>query len=119
MSQAAHPNNRSNREFYQPRRVVITGMGTLNPLAHSLEEFWEKLAKGQSGIERISAFDPAGYPSQVAGEVRGFEPKEYIEGKAIKRMSRVSQLAVAGAKLALADASLNIPAGEAGDYGII
>lgn len=104
---------------YQPRRVVITGMGTLNPLANNLDEFWQKLQRGESGVQRIAAFDPSEYASQVAGEVKNFDPKEFIGAKEVRRMSRVSQMAVAAAKMAVADAGLTIPADEAGDYGII
>lgn len=118
-AEAAYQNNQRRREQDPTRRVVITGMGTLNPLASSLDEFWAGLEKGQSGVRRISAFDPAEYPSQVAGEVRGFEPKDFIGAKEIRRMSRVSQLAIAAAKMAVADAGLDIPTDAAGDYGII
>ena len=119
MSETASRTGHPNFSPYQPRRVVITGMGTLNPLANNLDDFWQKLEKGESGVRRIAAFDPSEYSSQVAGEVKGFEPKDFIGAKEIRRMSRVSQLAVAAAKMAVADAGLSIPADEAGDYGII
>ena len=100
-------------------RVVITGMGTINPLAHTLEDFWAGLERGESGVGRTSAFDPSEYSSQVAGEVKNFEPAKFIGPKEVRRMSRVSQLAIAAAKLAVADAGLTIPEDDAGEYGII
>ncbi len=117
--QAFSHNNQLGPAQDPARRVVITGMGTLNPLAKSLDEFWERLEKGKSGVKRISAFDPTEYPSQIAGEVRDFEPKDYIGAKEVRRMSRVSQLAIAAAKMAVADAGLKIPANDASEYGII
>src|SRR4051794_27831281 len=100
-------------------RVVVTGMGTINPLAHTLEDFWAGLERGESGVGRTSAFDPSEYSSQVAGEVKNFEPAKFIGPKEVRRMSRVSQLAIAAAKLAVANAGLTIPEDDAGEYGII
>lgn len=87
------------------RRVVITGMGAWTPLG-KLDEFWQGLLAGRSGIQRITQYDPEGQGVQVAGEVIGFDPKEHILPKEARRMSRASQMALAAARAALADAGL-------------
>lgn len=87
-------------------RVVITGMGALTPLGNSVEASWTDALKGQSGIDRITHFDASDLPCQIAGEVKAFKPRDFMSGKAARRMSRASQLAVAALRLAQADASL-------------
>jgi 3-oxoacyl-[acyl-carrier-protein] synthase II len=82
-------------------RVVITGMGALSPLGNSAPESWRNAATGISGVTRITQFDPTGYPCQIAGEVKEFDPSRYMDFKEARRMSRASQLAVAAAIEAL------------------
>jgi 3-oxoacyl-[acyl-carrier-protein] synthase II len=88
---------------YRPR-VVITGVGAVSPLGLTTREFWDGLIAGRSGITRITQFDASGLPCQIAGEVKGFDPKQYIDFKEARRMSRCSQLAIAAAREALNDA---------------
>jgi beta-ketoacyl-acyl-carrier-protein synthase II len=85
-------------------RVVITGLGAISPLGLTAQEFWDGLVAGRSGITRVTQFDPSGLPCQVAGEIKGFEPRRYMDFKEARRMSRCSQLAIATAREALADA---------------
>jgi beta-ketoacyl-acyl-carrier-protein synthase II len=87
-------------------RIVITGMGMITPLGHTVEENWDSLLNGRSGIGPITQFDPTGLPSKIAGEVKEFSPKKYMDFKEARRMSRASQLAVAAATIALDDAGL-------------
>ena len=94
------------------RRVVITGLGALTPLALTAEETWQGLLAGRSGIGPITQFDASAFPSRIAGEVKGFDPAAYIPFKEARRMSRVSQFGVAAAQQALADAGLEPPLGE-------
>ncbi len=101
------------------RRVVVTGMGTINPLAHSVEDFWEALKKGQSGITYMSLIDPSKYPCQVAGEVKEWDPRKYIDTKEARRMSRGSQFAVASARQAIEDAGLKVEEDMADEYGVV
>jgi len=91
------------------RRVVVTGIGAMTPLGLSMEETWEGLLAGRSGIGKIRAFDAADLPSQIAGELKDFEPSDYIEYKEARRMARCSQVALATAKQAVADAGLEVP----------
>ncbi len=88
------------------RRVVITGIGIISPLGTGKETFWRSLVEGRSGIRRLSRFDPTGYSCQVAGEIPDTSYTDFIDAKKRKRMTHVSQLAVASAKMALIDAGL-------------
>jgi 3-oxoacyl-[acyl-carrier-protein] synthase II len=87
-------------------RVVITGMGAFTPLGLSVEETWAGLVAGQSGITKITQFDASQLPIQIAGEVKGFDPANYIPIKEARRMSRASQLGLAAGIQAMADAGL-------------
>jgi 3-oxoacyl-[acyl-carrier-protein] synthase II len=89
------------------RRVVITGIGLVSPLGISKEPFWRALVEGRSGIRRVTRFDPEGYACQIAGEIPNDDYKDFIDVKRRRRMTHVSQLAVAGAHLALADAGVS------------
>lgn len=89
-------------------RVVITGLGAITPLGNNVASFWEGLINGRSGIGRITAFDPHEMDSQIAGEVRGFDPIiHFRNGKDARRADRYSQFAVAAAQEALAQSELN------------
>ena len=88
------------------RRVVITGMGAVTPLGLNVEDFWQGLVEGRSGVDWVQAVDTTGYPVKVAGEVRGFDPEQYIDRKDARRMARFSQLAIAAAQQAFEGAGL-------------
>ncbi len=91
-------------------RVVITGMGAVSPIGLGAEAFFDALCAGAVGIGRIQAFDPGGFPCQIAAEVRNFSPKDYLPSsyrKSLKVMSRDAQLATAAAHLAIKDANIS------------
>ncbi|HSJ52889.1 MAG TPA: beta-ketoacyl-ACP synthase II [Anaerolineae bacterium] len=88
------------------RRVVITGMGTLNPLGHDVGSFWAGLLAGRSGVGPITAYDASQQAVRIAGEVKGFDPIEMLGSKQAKRTDRFSQLILAAADQAVADAGL-------------
>lgn len=90
------------------KRAVITGMGVLSPVGNTLEDFWSNLVKGQSGIDFITRFDVTEMPTKVAGEVKNFEPTEWLDKKESRRMDRFVQLAVAAAKMAIKDSGLDL-----------
>ena len=91
----------------QQRRVVITGMGAITPVGNDLNTIWHSLTHGVSGIGRVTNFDITGYESQIAGEVRNFEPVKYFKNaKDVRRADRYSQLGVAASKMALEDSGL-------------
>lgn len=89
-------------------RVVVTGLGVMSPLGESVNEFWNSLVTGKSGIGKITLCDTDEFPNDIAGEVTGFDPGQYIDPKEAKRMARFSQMAVAAAAVAIEDAKINI-----------
>ena len=90
------------------RRVVVTGMGALTPLGNTMQQTWDALIAGKSGISLIDAFDTTNYSCKIGGQVRGFEPKDYFNNpKDAKRTDRYSHLAIAAAKMAVQDSGLD------------
>ena len=83
------------------RRVVVTGVGLVCALGIGTEEVWKNLLAGKSGVARITGFDPAGFDCQIAGEVKNFDPFQWIEKKELKKMGRFMQLALAAADFAV------------------
>jgi 3-oxoacyl-[acyl-carrier-protein] synthase II len=100
-------------------RVVVTGIGVISPNGLTVEEFWHNLTHGVSGVKSISTFDASPYTCRIAGEVRDFEPAEYMDAKAARRTSRFAQFAVAATKMALADASLTIDDHNRDSVGVV
>jgi 3-oxoacyl-[acyl-carrier-protein] synthase II len=90
------------------KRVVITGMGLVTALGHTVEATWEALCQGRSGIRPISHFDASAYPVRFAGEVKNFDPSRYLEHKEIRRNDPFTHLAVAASRQALEQARLSI-----------
>ena len=90
------------------RRVVVTGVGLVTPIGIGKEEFWKNLIAGKSGIGLITQFDTEGFDAKIAGEVKDFDFANYGDKKEAKRMDRVTQFAVAAAKMAVDDSKLNI-----------
>jgi 3-oxoacyl-[acyl-carrier-protein] synthase II len=90
------------------KRVVITGLGAITPIGIGKDEFWQSLLAGKSGITRITRFDPTDYPTQIGGEVKGFDPGLYMDKKEARRMDLFTQYAIAGAKMALDDSGINL-----------
>jgi len=90
------------------RRVVVTGIGPICCNGIGKEVYWKSLIEGKSNIDRITLFDPTPFPSKVAGEVKNFNPSDFMDRKEAKRMDRFTQFAVAATRLALEDASLTI-----------
>jgi 3-oxoacyl-[acyl-carrier-protein] synthase II len=88
------------------RRVVVTGVGLLTPLGIGTEASWEAIRAGKSGIGPITQFDAAAFSCRIAGEVKGFDPANYIEKKEIKKMGRFIQFAIAAAECALSGSGL-------------
>ena len=100
------------------RRVVVTGLGLITPLGVGVEPTWTALSAGQSGIGRITKFDPAKYAAQIAGEVKGFDPAAFIEKKEIKKMDTFIHYAVAAAQMAVDDAGLKVTPDDATRVGV-
>jgi 3-oxoacyl-[acyl-carrier-protein] synthase II len=100
------------------RRVVVTGVGLLSPVGIGTEETWQAIRNGTSGIGRITAFDPAAFSCQIAGEVKNFDPANYIEKKEVKKMGRFIQFAIAAADFALKSSGLTVSPDVAERVGV-
>lgn len=90
------------------RRVVVTGLGAITPIGNDVDSFWNGLKNKTVGIGPISMFDATDYKAKLAAEVKGFEPKDYMDMKTARRMERFSQFAVAATKEAMEDAGLDM-----------
>jgi 3-oxoacyl-[acyl-carrier-protein] synthase II len=101
------------------RRVVVTGLGLITPLGTGVQKTWEGICKGTSGIDRISLFDACEYPTQMAGEVKDFNPEDFIERKEIKKMDVFIQYALGAGTMAVANARLKISEENADRVGVI
>ncbi len=101
------------------RRIVVTGVGMITPLGIGVDKSWNSLLEGKSGIRKITLFDASQFPTQIAGEVEGFNPEDYIETKEIKKMDRFIHFAIAATQLALDDSGLKITDSNAERIGVI
>lgn len=101
------------------RRAVITGVGAITPLGHTVNELWEGLVNGRSGVAPITRFDATDFPTRIAGEVKNFDPDRYMNPKEARRMARCSQLTLATLQEALADAGLTPPLANGERVGVI
>lgn len=90
------------------KRVVITGLGAITPIGIGKENFWNSLLEGKSGIGYITKFDAGNHDAKIAAEVKDFNPTDFLDKKEAKRMDRMSQFAVVGAKLALEDGEIDL-----------
>mgnify|MGYP000433296921 CR=1 FL=1 len=100
------------------RRVVVTGLGAITPLGIGVEESWKRIKAGESGITKITKFDASKLPSQIAGEVKGFKPEEFMPAKLVSRVDTFIQYAIACTRMAIEDAGL--PSKDLGDeVGVI
>ena len=91
-----------------PRRVVVTGLGAISPIGNTMEQVWESIAAGRSGVAPIMRFDPEGLETTFAAEVKGFDPAESIGRKESRRMDRYSQMAVVATREAVAHAGIDV-----------
>lgn len=101
------------------RRVVVTGLGLITPLGTGIQKTWEGICKGASGIDRITTFDTSEFPVQIAGEVKDFNPEDFIERKEIKKMDVFIQYALSAGSMAIEDAGLKITEENADRVGVI
>jgi len=91
----------------EKRRVVITGMGVVAPNGIGIDNFWNSLVYGLSGVRKISHFDASSYPCQIAAEVLDFNPMDYMDPKLTKRLSRFAQFALATSQMAVEDSNID------------
>lgn len=101
------------------RRVAITGIGLVTPLGHTIDEFWDNIVSGKSGVSTVTRFDASELPTRIAAEVKDFDPLEYVEKKQVKRMDLSQQYAVVASGKALKDAALDLENINADRAGVI
>ena len=101
------------------RRVAVTGLGVISPIGQDIPTVWHNLTAGNTGLRRITRFDPSPYEAQAAGEVNDFEPAKWMDFKAARRTTRNVVMGVAAAKQALADSGLEITPDNRDEIGVI
>jgi len=100
------------------RRVVVTGIGLVSSLGIGTSENWTALLAGRSGVETITKFDASQFATKIAGEVRGFDPLQFIEKKDVKKMDVFIQYAIAASQFAFDDAQLKVEPHNATRVGV-
>ena len=90
----------------QTKRIVVTGIGTLNPLGNNLETYWDNLVKGVSGADMITLFDASKFKTRFACEIKGFDPTEFMDRKEARKLDRFAQIALVASDQAVADAGI-------------
>jgi 3-oxoacyl-[acyl-carrier-protein] synthase II len=101
------------------RRVVVTGMGMVSPLGSGVDKTWQALIQGKSGVARITKFDPTGFDTQIAAEVKDFVPENFMDKKELRRTDIFIQYAMASAAMALEDSQLKITPANADRVGVV
>src|SRR2546422_9709549 len=101
------------------QRVVLTGLGALTPVGNTADEFWSALMQGRSGVGPITKFDPAGYPTRIAGEVKNFDPLDFVDKKEARRLDPFLQYAMACAAMAVQDAALDTDKVDGTRFGVL
>lgn len=99
-------------------RVVVTGMGAVTPVGNCVADSWDAVCAGTPGITRISRFDTDGFAAQIAGEVKDFDPRQYVDAREVRRMDRFTQYAVAAGQQAMDDSGLDVSAQNTDRIGV-
>ena len=105
--------------LYKSRRVVITGLGAVTPIGIGIEAFWNSLKEGKSGIGLTTCFDSSSFSCKVTGEVKDFDPTDYMDPLSAKKMDRFAHFAVVSSQMAIKDAGLKIDETNAYKIGIV
>ncbi len=101
------------------RRVVITGLGAVTPVGNNVETFWDGIKSGKCGIDKVTFFDASEFKTQIAGEVKDFDPAEYIDKKEARKMDRYTQLAIVAASEAVEDSGLDMEKEDKWRVGVV
>ncbi|MGV2828621.1 beta-ketoacyl-ACP synthase II [Myxosarcina sp. GI1(2024)] len=104
---------------WQPKRVVVTGLGAVTPIGNNLQQYWTSLLAGRSGVAPVTLFDASEHTCQIAAEVKEFDPHDYLDKKEAKRMDRFTQFAIAASQQALEDAKFVIDELNADSVGVL
>ncbi|MFQ5452787.1 MAG: beta-ketoacyl-ACP synthase II [Candidatus Zixiibacteriota bacterium] len=101
------------------KKVVVTGMGVISPVGLSLEEFWDSLLAGKSGVDKITRFDVSAYPAQIAGEIKNFDATLFIDKKIVRRTDLSAQYAMAASEEAIQNSGLNLDSIDLERCGVV
>lgn len=101
-----------------PRRVVITGLGAVTPLGTGVDKSWQSLCQGKSGVDVITRFDASNFKTRIAGEVRDFDPLDFMDRKLVRRNDRFIHFALAASRMAVEDAGLTVDSANAQRVGV-
>jgi len=101
------------------KRVVVTGISVISSVGNNKENFWKAIVRGENGIDRLTSFDCSMFRSQIAGEVKGFEPTKYVNKKDLKHTEKFVQYAIASSKMAVEDSGLDISKEDLDQFGVI
>ena len=101
------------------KRVLISGLGTINPLGHTVSEFWDNLKKGVSGAGPITRFDASKFRTQFACEIKNYEPTEHFDKKEVRKMDLYTQFGLIAAREAIKDSGLDLSAEDKRRVGVI
>src|SRR3984893_17678994 len=102
-----------------PPRVVVTGMGAVTPVGLDVPSTWDALVHGRSGVAPVQAFDVSDLKVRIAGEVKNFDPTQYMDRKEARRMDRFLHLGIVAAQEAMRDAALDLRAEDAERVGVL
>src|SRR2546425_7540508 len=101
------------------QRVVVTGLGAVTPVGNTADEFWSALLQGRSGVGPITKFDATDYPTRIAGEVKNFDPLDFVDKKEARRLDPFLQYAIACAAMAVQDAALDTDRIDGSRFGVL
>ena len=101
------------------QRVVVTGLGAVTPVGNTADEFWSALLQGRSGVGPITKFDATDYPTRIAGEVKNFDPLDFVDKKEARRLDPFLQYAMASAAMAVQDAALDTDRIDGSRFGVL
>ncbi|MBQ7572728.1 MAG: beta-ketoacyl-[Clostridia bacterium] len=101
------------------RRVVVTGLGAITPIGNDMETFWRSIKNGVCGIDKVTLFDASDLKTQIAGEVKNFEPTDYFEKKDARKMDRFTQFAMIAADEAIKNSGLDMEKEDPWRVGVI
>jgi 3-oxoacyl-[acyl-carrier-protein] synthase II len=101
------------------RRVVVTGLGIVSPVGNTIDSAWKAITEGRSGIGPITHFDASPFPTRIAGEVRDFDPAQWVSAKDVKKMDNFVHYGIAGATMAMRDAGLEVTEANAERIGAL
>ncbi len=100
------------------RRVVITGIGVISPIGNGKDNYWNALKEGKNGIDKITRFDATEFPTQIAAEIKDFDPHDYMDKKEARRMDRFTHYAIAASKQALEDSEIDLKKVDVNRFGV-